>query len=78
MMSAVGFAGARRRQVHSGDAELHGHVTAHRGAVRRLDQEDTGTSRRGRSGFFDGRRIDPDANDLGHHRRSVWNVSLIT
>ena len=78
MMSAVGFAGARRRQVHSGDAELHGHVAAHGGAVRRLDQGDTGASRRGRSGFFDGRRIDPDANDVGHDRRIVRNVSVIT
>ena len=78
MMSAVGFAGARRRQFHSGDAELHRHLTAHRGAVRRLYQGDAGASRRGRSGLFDGRRIDPDTNDLGHDRRNVRNVSVIT
>ena len=78
MMSAVGLAGARRRQFHSGDTEFHGHLTIDRGAVRRLYQGDTGASRRGRSGLFDGRRIDPDANDLGHHRWIMRNVSLIT
>ena len=78
MMSAVGLAGARRRQFHSGDAEFHRHLTLDRGAVRRLYQGNTGASRRGRSGLFDGRRIDPDMNYLGHHRRNVRNVSLIT
>ena len=78
MMSAVGFVGSRRRQVHSGDAELYLHVTAYRGAVRGLHQGDAGASRRGGSGFLDGRRVNPDADLLGHDRRIVRNVSLIT
>ena len=77
-MPAVGLAGARRRQFHSGDTEFHGHLTLYGGAIRRLYQEDAGASRRGRSGLFDGRRIDPDMNYLGHHWRKVRNVSLIT
>ena len=28
--------------------------------------------------FLDGRRIDPDADDVGHDRRIVRNVSVIT
>src|SRR5271163_3395890 len=78
VMSAVGLAGSRWDQIHTRDTEFHGHLAADCGAIRRLDEEHTGVGRRGRSGLLDGYRIDPDMDDLGHDRRVVRNMTLVT